>query len=271
MKSVPDGRKAAAHGGDIAMLSDSPLRDTFSLASDTFLLDVDGTILDIAPSPAEVRVPDSLLRTLTLLTDRTNGATALVSGRTIADLDRLFVPLVLSVIGCHGAEWRTAPTEPIVGRSEPLSEELKRGLFHVADFEPRIRVEDKRYTLAFHYRRAPDREATLQANLRRHLAPHDSRLHLLRGKSVLEVKSRGIDKGEAIGELMSIPPFAGRRPVFFGDDKTDQDAFAIVRDLGGVGISVGCRMPDAELIAPTPRAVRLWLARLAGSDRGRIE
>ena len=241
-------------------------RKVFSLAGDAFLLDVDGTILDIAPSPEEVRVPSSLKRTLALLIAESGGAVALVSGRGIDVLDRLFAPLVLVAIGCHGAEWRTEPDGPVAARAQPLSDDFKRGLLSLVADEPRIRIEDKHYTLAFHYRRAPDREAALQERLRRYIAPYSTELLLLRGKSVLEVKARSFDKGEAIEALMQRPPFAGRRPVFFGDDTTDEDAFAAVRELRGVGISVGRNMPDADLMVPTPRAVRLWLARLVGHD-----
>jgi trehalose 6-phosphate phosphatase len=247
------------------------LGKVLSLAGDAFLLDVDGTILDIAVSPEDVRVPSSLRRTLALLIARSGGGVALVSGREIAALDRLFGPLALAVVGCHGAEWRPEPGGPVVARAQPLSDDIRRSLLNLAAAEPRIRVEDKRYTIAFHYRHAPDRGAALEERLRQYLAPYSGELRLLRGKSVVEIKSPSFDKGEAIEALMRLPAFVGRRPVFFGDDTTDEDAFAAVRELHGVGISVGRNMPDAELMVPTPKAVRLSLARLVGCDAERVE
>jgi trehalose 6-phosphate phosphatase len=243
-----------------------PVRRSFSLQSDAFLLDVDGTILDIAPSPEEVHVPASLKRTLALLQEQTDNAVALVSGREIDVLDRLFAPLALSAIGCHGAEWRVEPGAAIEVRSQALSGEIKRACLALAAGEPLIRLEDKRYTLAFHYRRAPDRGPNLESRLRELIAPFASDLSLLRGKLVMEIKPRRFDKGEAISALMRQAGFAARRAVFLGDDVTDQDGFAAVRELGGVGISVGRPMADAEMMLPTPRAARLWLARLAGNS-----
>jgi len=246
-------------------------RKLLSLTGDAFLLDVDGTILDIAASPEDVRVPPSLHRTLALLIARSGGGVAIVSGREIAALDRLFGPLALAVVGCHGAEWRPEPAGPIVARARPLSDDIRRSLLNLAAAEPRIRVEDKRYTIAFHYRHAPDRGAALEERLRRYLAPYSGELRLMRGKSVVEVKPLSFDKGEAIEALMQLPVFAGRRPVFFGDDTTDEDAFAAVHELHGLGISVGRNMADAELMVPTPRVVRLSLARLVGCDTERVE
>lgn len=241
-------------------------RKVFSLAGDAFLLDVDGTLLDIAITPEDVRVPASLHRTLALLITRSGGGVALVSGREIAALDRLFGPLALAIVGCHGAEWRPEPGGPIVARAQPLSDDIRRSVLDLVAAEPRIRVEDKRYTIAFHFRHAPDRGAALEERLRRYLAPCSGDLRLMRGKSVVEIKPLSFDKGEAIEALMRLPAFAGRRPVFFGDDTTDEDAFAAVRELHGVGISVGRNMPDAELKLPTPGAVRRLLASLVGNN-----
>jgi len=176
-----------------------------------------------------------------------------------------------SSLGATARKWRPEPGGPVVARAQPLSDDIRRSLLNLAAAEPRIRVEDKRYTIAFHYRHAPDRGAALEERLRQYLAPYSGELRLLRGKSVVEIKPPSFDKGEAIETLMRLPAFAGRRPVFFGDDTTDEDAFAAVRELHGVGISVGRNMPDAELMVPTPKAVRLSLARLVGCDAERIE
>ncbi|MGH6877925.1 MAG: trehalose-phosphatase [Rhizomicrobium sp.] len=250
--------------GDFAMADAK-----FSLAADAFLLDVDGTILDIAPTPEAVRVPASLGRTLARLQQETGGATALISGRELATLDRLFAPLTLAAVGCHGAEWRTHAGAAIERRAQPLDDDVKRAFLAAVAGEPEIRIDDKGYTLAFHYRRVPKRGPELEARLVRCLEPYSSELRLLHGKRVFDIKPRSFDKGEVIRALMQRPPFAGRRPVFLGDDTTDEDAFAVVSELGGIGISVGRRMADAQLMLSNPRAARQWLAALAGAATGK--
>jgi trehalose 6-phosphate phosphatase len=231
---------------------------------DAFLLDVDGTILDIAETPEDVIVPESLKSSLARLQEKTDGAIALVSGRRIADLDGLFAPLGLAAIGCHGAEWRTVPGAQVTLRAPPLSTRVSNALRAAVANMSGLRIEEKFYALAFHYRRAPELGPELEARLHSAAQPY-SGLRLLRGKMVVEVKSGRFDKGEAVESLMRLQPFAGRRPVFLGDDTTDEDAFAEVHALGGLGISVGREMPDAELMLPTPEAARQWLAGVAGN------
>ncbi|HEY1615258.1 MAG TPA: trehalose-phosphatase [Rhizomicrobium sp.] len=243
----------------------APVPRDFSLSRDVFLLDVDGTIIDIASTPESVRVPSSLIRTLVRLHEKSGGALALVSGRTLASLDRLFAPLILPCIACHGAEWRTQPQDAGEPRAAPLPEALRQALVTVATREPRVRVEDKGYTMAFHYRSAMDREAPLLSGLAEAVAPFAKQFRLLEGKAVAEIKPRSFDKGEAVRALLQVAPFAGRRPVFFGDDTTDRDALAVVRAMGGIGVSVGAALPNADLLASTPHTVRVWLAHLVGS------
>ncbi len=243
----------------------------FSLTDDAFLLDVDGTIVDIAAEPDKTCVPASLKRSLGRLHQKSGGAVALVSGRTLANLDALFAPLVLPAIGCHGAEWRIAAGAESRSRVQPLPEPLRHALHDIAEREPRIRIEDKYYAMAFHYRLAPDRAQPLLALLDECLAPFRAHYMLLRGKAVFEVKLRAFNKGEAVRALLQHPPFARRRPIQFGDDTTDEDAFAAVQALGGIGISVGGPLHHAELVAPSPQAVRLWLAEMAGDEGQTIE
>ena len=237
----------------------------FSLTRDALLLDVDGTLLDIAPTPESVDVPATLKATLTILHQSAGGAVALVSGRPLAGIDQLFAPLSLAAIGCHGAEWRKRRDGNVELRAPALADAIKKTFLEAVRDMPEIRIEDKEYTLAFHYRGAPERKSVLQLRLAALVAPHAADLCLLHGKSVFEIKPCAFDKGEAIAALMRLPPFAGRRPVFMGDDHTDEFAFTVVRRLGGIGISVGRRMPDAERMLPAPRAVRSWLAQLAAT------
>ena len=242
-----------------------PPPDAFSPRSDAFLLDVDGTIIDIAPTPEAVHVPETLKQTLGRLQEETRGATALVSGRKVAALDSLFAPLSLSAVGCHGAEWRVQPGRPIEVRSPPLTQDVKQAFLAAVTPVTGIRIEDKAYTLAFHYRSAPELGPMLERRLEQALVPYKSDLRLLRGKLVLELKPKNFDKGEVILDLMQQAPFAGRRPVFLGDDTTDEDAFRAVRGLGGIGISVGLPMQDAAYMLPDPQAARDWLGVVASA------
>ncbi len=244
----------------------APPADAFQLGTDAFLLDVDGTIIDIAPTPDTVQVPETLKLTLACLKEKTGGATALVSGRELVALDRLFAPLALSAVGCHGAEWRVQPDRPIEFRSRPLAQEIKQSFLSAVAGMPRIRIEDKCYTLAFHYRGAPELGSEIEERLERAIVSYASELRLLPGKLVVEVKPRNFDKGEVIRALMRRAPFERRRPVFLGDDTTDQDAFTAVRELDGIGISVGQPMADAEYMLPDPQNARNWLAAVVAGD-----
>jgi trehalose 6-phosphate phosphatase len=235
----------------------------FSLARDAFLLDIDGTLLDIAATPESVHVPAMLKTTLARLRELSGGAVALVSGRPLASIDHLFAPLSIAAIGCHGAEWRKKPGETPERRAEPLSAELKDALSRTVVDLAGVRIEDKDYTLAFHYRGALACKSLLETRLAAAIRPNSGKLCLLHGKSVFEVIPCAFDKGEAIAALMRFPPFATRRPVFLGDDRTDECAFAVVRQMDGVGISVGRKMRDAERMLPAPHAVRTWLGHLA--------
>ena len=256
--------------------TETPILDmeiaTTSLTSDlsecAILLDIDGTILDIAPAPQEVWVPPMLRHTLGRLQELTGGALALVSGRKLADIDVIFAPLQLAAIGGHGAELRPFPgTEPRT-RVGSLSKDLKRKLATLTELGPGIIVEDKGYSLALHYRLAPDKGPALRAaiaSICAQMAP-DS-VDVLPGKQVFEVKPAGVSKAAAVRELMNYPPFNDRHPIFIGDDTTDEPVFGIIPDFGGLGFSVGRIVPGVHGHFDTPQDVRLWLARIV-ADRG---
>lgn len=232
------------------------------------LLDVDGTILDIASTPGGVRVPESLRQTLAQLSRKTGGALALVSGRSLGDLDLLFAPLRLPAVGGHGAELRASANGAAeAARSQPLDGRLRDRLAGIADSAPGVLVEDKGYAMAVHYRLAPDQErsvkravATIRADW-----PGDS-IEVLPGKSVLEIKAAGFNKGAAIRTLMQHKPFAGRRPIFIGDDTTDETAFAMLPEFDGIGYSVGREVPGTSYCFAAPSEVRHWLQRLSDGD-----
>lgn len=236
----------------------------FSFQHSAILLDIDGTLLDLAPTPAGVLVPSSLQNALLSLWKWTGGALALVSGRALSDIDRVFAPIDLPAIGGHGAEIRPLVTdEKVVRRPLPLLDErLRRRVLALAS--PGILIEDKGYSLAVHYRLAPERAPALRrsvAEITREL--ESGTYEILPGKSVLEIKPTGFNKGSAVLELMEMDPFKGRVPIFVGDDVTDEAVFAILPDVGGVGISVGRTMAGASVVFDTPADVRGWLKRLA--------
>jgi trehalose 6-phosphate phosphatase len=229
------------------------------------LLDVDGTILDLASTPREVRVPASLRHDMTRLSERTGGAVALVSGRSLSDLDLLFSPLRLPAVGGHGAEFRPRIGEESQPRRKvPLDAALRRQLAAVAEIGPGIIIEDKGYSVALHYRLAPGLEHVVTEAVARICAENPSApVEVLRGKSVLEIKQVGFNKGSAVRELMRYPPFANRHPIFIGDDVTDESVFDIIAEFDGQAFSVGKMIAGVSGHFEKPEAVRSWLARLA--------
>jgi len=229
------------------------------------LLDVDGTLLDIAPTPLQVQVPSSLPRTLAAVRARVGGALALVSGRPISELDTFFAPLKLPAIGGHGAEMRPVADGDVVGgQAPPLDPAFKQHLKDIAVRYSGVIIEDKGYSLALHYRQVPKQGLGLIHDVRRAFDLwSDGSFELLTGKAVLEIKFAGFNKGTAVRDLMTYPPFAGRAPIFIGDDRTDEDAFAVVPDFNGQAMSVGRRFPGVADHFQSPSEVRHWLERLS--------
>jgi trehalose 6-phosphate phosphatase len=237
------------------------------LRETAFLLDVDGTIVDIAPTPRDVRVPESLRRVLSRLVERTDGAVALVSGRSLDDLDRLFAPMRLTAVGGHGAEFRLSSGTMLEGRdAPPLDADLRRRLVAIAGGP--ILAEDKGYAVALHYRLAPEKENLVRQEVAKVCAePWTVPLEILPGKAVVEIKHAEFTKATGVRELMTHPPFAGRHPIFIGDDTTDESVFAIMPELDGLAISVGRRVAGVANHFETPESVRRWLERVALSAK----
>jgi trehalose 6-phosphate phosphatase len=237
------------------------------LRRSAILLDIDGSILDIAPSPRQVSVPAELRRTLVRLGELTGGAVALVSGRAINDIDLLFAPLRLAAIGVHGAEMRTGGDAQVQTRARPLSRALKRKLAAIAESEPGILIEDKGYSLAVHYRMAPEKGPALLATIGRICADvPKEKAEILPGKMVVEIKPAAINKGDAVNELMRQAPFAGRQPIFIGDDTTDLPVFSTMPKFGGQAYSVGGIAAEVDGHFDRPSSVRAWLARIAAES-----
>jgi trehalose 6-phosphate phosphatase len=229
------------------------------------LLDIDGTLLDLAPTPREVWVPPDLTTTLNRLLERTSGALALVSGRSLNDIDLIFAPELFPAVGGHGAEMRISlDNESVDIHAPPMDKELKRRLAAIAKLSPGILLEDKGYSLALHYRLAPHAEKAIYeaVSLIRADLPN-APIEVLPGKCVCEIKHSGFTKASGVLELMTHEPFKGRHPIFIGDDVTDESVFAIMPDLRGLSFSVGRRAQGVAHHFDEPRDVRQWLARLA--------
>jgi trehalose 6-phosphate phosphatase len=218
-------------------------------------LDLDGTLLDIAPKPDAVVVPRGLTATLDTLAQRLNGAVAVVTGRARAVADALLAPLTLPGGFGHGAELRDA-----AGRISGLDAipampaDWPARLAAEAALWPGVIVETKPHGLALHYRAAPEMQDATRAALLDLLRGHDEAFALMPAHMAFEIRPRAATKGRAVQALMQAAPFRGRRPVFVGDDVTDEDGMAAARDLGGLGLHVGRDFRGG------PAEVRAWLA-----------
>ncbi|HSM15645.1 MAG TPA: trehalose-phosphatase [Gemmatimonadales bacterium] len=231
-----------------------------------FFLDVDGTLLDIAPTPESVAPRADTVELLERLAHAAGGAVALVSGRPIRQLDELFTPLTLAAAGLHGLEWRSAdgtmhPADGVVPDLTGTVEQLEK----FARKHPGIRIEDKGMTVALHYRQAPDAAPDARRCVDKAARALGDRVHVQEGKMVLEIKSIDAHKGMVVERFLAELPFAGRAPVFIGDDVTDEDAFAVVNRHGGYSIRVGTertRPSAARWALATPSQVHSWLGRV---------
>ena len=227
-------------------------------------LDFDGTLIDIAMTPDSVVVPPKLRAILSACADAFDGAVAVVSGRPISTLDALLDPLKLPTAGLHGLELRMADgtVEEAAHRPSELAG-LRARFRALAREDARLVAEDKGSSLALHFRRAPERERELRELVAGAATRHDGH-HVMLGKMVLEVRPAHADKGTAIARFLETPPFAGRTPVFAGDDITDEDGFAVVNRHGGISIKVGAGETHAAYRVPDVAVLRDWLAVVAG-------
>jgi trehalose 6-phosphate phosphatase len=233
-------------------------------------LDVDGTLLDLAATPDTVSVPAGLTAALARAERRLAGALALVSGRTIEDMDRLFEPLRLCASGVHGAQVRLQPDKPIeiapaVNRlPASLETSIRRAIRHF----PGLLIENKTFSLAVHYRLNPEAAPWLRETLQELIVATPSwGVELLEAHCAFELKLPSFNKGKSIAQFLSEPPFHGRRPVFIGDDTTDEAGFAEVQARGGQAYSVGEPRRGAIGFFESPQIVREWLRAFASHER----
>ena len=225
-----------------------------------YFLDLDGTLVSIAPSPTAIRIGGELRQMVGGLHAATGGALALITGRTIATIDELFPGLHLPVAGQHGLERRT-----VAGRVEHhalpphLLDGVRQRLAEAARRHPGLLLEDKGASLALHYRRAPALASYAHRLARTEAARLGPAFDLRTGKRVVEIAPAGRDKGKAIAAFMDEHPFRGRRPVFIGDDVTDEFGFRTVNRLGGLSIKVGPGATAARWRLPDVATVHAWL------------
>lgn len=252
-------KASAEHAGRAAS---RPSQVPAPLSSWAYFFDIDGTLVDIAPSPSEIVLERELRALVRQLHEATGGALALISGRTISDVDSIFADARLPVAGQHGLERRGRMGK--ISRHEFASQKLDFARARLAGEiarHPGFFLEDKGLSLALHYRSAPALSALAHRTMRSVADAIGPEFALQSGKHVVELKPGGKDKGDAVREFMAEEPFLGRVPVFVGDDVTDEHGFIVVNSLGGHSIKVGGGPTAARWRLPSVRAVRSWLER----------
>jgi len=234
-----------------------PKPECLDLTEIALFLDLDGTLAPIMPRPDDVRPDRRRTRLLKDLRARLKGRLAVVSGRDISTIDYILEQSVMAVAGVHGLQRRTALGERM---DTVASEALDAVIDAFSDLSERhagLLIEDKGLSVAIHYRHAPDLKDEVVEQARA-LAEANG-LSLQAGHAVIELRTPGPDKGDALRAFMSEPPFMGFKPVFAGDDLTDEAGFVVVRQAGGMGVRVGGGRSEAEYGLSDPEAVLNWL------------
>lgn len=228
---------------------------------DALLLDFDGTLVELACEPDAVIVPPNLTDLLRTVSAGLGGALALVTGRPLDFIDDRLGWSMPFAAGVHGLEIRGAPSALLSEQAYQALEQMRSGLSEV---DPRLTVEDKGLSISFHFRKRPEMATYAKQLAVAIVAGSANTLVALSGKMVVELKPAAADKGTAVTALMSQHPFAGRRPIFIGDDLTDEAGFAAVECYGGVGVLVGHRSPTrARHLLNSVAATRYWLRQQA--------
>ncbi|WP_312073821.1 trehalose-phosphatase [Atlantibacter sp.] len=227
-----------------------------------FFFDLDGTLAEIQPHPDQVHIPIAARTLLEKLSALQDGALALISGRPMAELDKLAAPHRFPLAGVHGAERRDINGNThAVTLPASLSRALQLRLETELAAMPGTELECKGMAFALHYRQAPEFESRILSLASTLVGLHEE-LSLQPGKCVVEIKPRGINKGEAISAFMQQPPFAGRTPVFVGDDLTDEAGFEVVNAAHGISIKVGKGETEAKYRLMNVQAVHVWLEKV---------
>jgi trehalose 6-phosphate phosphatase len=229
-------------------------------------LDFDGTLVEIAPLPDAVKLDRRVPQALDALRANLGGALALVSGRPIAFLDDMLLPFRFDTAGLHGAQIRFGEALETQSGAPDALRRVTRDLVRFANSHIGIIVEDKRISVALHWRLAPQLKDEALELMRAHALQMGPAVRLQEGKSVAELVPAAASKGEAIRWLMRMAPYAGRTPVFIGDDVTDEDGFEAVNAIGGVSVRVGEGETSAACRVASPTELRAIL--FAAAERG---
>ncbi len=239
----------------------SPIESLRPEVKNALFLDFDGTLVDIAQTPESVVVPRGLVPLLVGLHEALDGALAIVTGRSIADIDAFLHPARFVVAGLHGGEYRTSREEVVRPAALPIDPGVVEAIRALEAIAPGVRVEPKGATIAVHWRNAPEAEDRVGEALARIVEGGPDHLEISRGRRVFEVCPKHISKGAAIEILSDLPAFRGRRPIMIGDDISDESAFEAAERLGGVAFRV-CGETFSPKVADfeTPRQVREWLS-----------
>ena len=236
-------------------------------ANCAYFFDLDGTLAEIKPFPNQVVVPKTILQCLHQLATQNADALALISGRSMVELDALTTPFRFPLAGVHGAERRDINGQThIVNLPEGIEREAGALLHAALVMLPGATLETKGMAFALHYRQAPEHEAAL-VTLAERITRKWPQLALQHGKCVVEIKPKGSNKGDAIAAFMQEAPFAGRIPVFFGDDLTDETGFAVVNRAGGISVKVGSGPTQATWRLDGVRDVWHWLEKNNSSQQ----
>lgn len=253
---VPGGRPLTP-GEALARIASSS--DRWAL-----LLDVDGTLLDIAPRPEMVDVPRDLTASLGELDRKLDGAFAIISGRPITEIDRLFHPLRPVAAGVHGTEWRVHHDGSIAALDNRPAPQLQAEIQRFEQSYPGVVVERKGAGLAIHYRLRPEVGSIIRELAEMALRRYDHTYEVVAGRQVVELLPAGHSKLRAFRQLFQAAPFAGRRPIWIGDDRSDEACFPMVGSHGGLALAVRGEHFTAERATfSTPGEVRIWLKDLA--------
>lgn len=229
-----------------------------------FLLDFDGTLVDIAPTPESVLVPDGLRDTLLALRGVCGDAVAVVSGRPIEQIDHFLPGVPFAVAGEHGIAVRHRPDAAIERADLPaLPASWLQQAERIASAYSGARVEQKKAGLVLHFRAVPDAGEAIRTAAEAMIDSGEGAglFHIQPAKMAWEIKPDGISKENAVRTLMRTAPFAGRLPVFVGDDVTDEDGIRGAEALGGTGFRIPADFPD-------PDAFRAWLRSLSRTAPG---
>lgn len=242
------------------------LPDSLSLAETAFFFDFDGTLVELASTPDGIFVPRSVPDILAALRRATNGAVAVVSGRGIDNIDSFLHMPDLPVAGMHGAERRDANGDlQRIGFNDERLLRMEHELGKVVSANPGMLLEIKGAALALHYRNAAEREPAARAATERLVQQYADAYVLQPGKMVYEIKPKDVDKGRAVRAFLAEPPFTGRRPVFIGDDLTDEKGFAVVNEFDGLSVKVGPGDTVARARIESVELLLDWLQVISGT------